>query len=407
MDEQFERWVEEARAVKIEHVAEALGIRMPARGEYQGPCPACNGTDRFSINTKKQVFNCRGSGGGDALAMVQHVNGCDFVAACEYVNNSPPPSRDSTYRDRDPEVERERREERKDAEIERQRQEEADTAKKLNNAAALFERGELMGVKYKISPIAATQAEDYLESRGIPLNVFEPSDLRFVYDLLYKGFADEEATEETDLGHFHCMIAAVRDARGRIQGVHRTYLNPGGSKKLICPGDRSRNKAKKGTFKMMGGLIMLKPPVHGLLAVAEGVETALSWLTMADFGAWGDAYIGAGVAAAYSLGNLTGAATGSIPHPKPPRGRQNATIPNGEPDMQSLAMSIPEGVNRLLLLGDGDVDSDGEFKRETVAKLATGKARFQKLGFEVSSCIADRGMDFNDMLLARTKREAA
>jgi hypothetical protein len=339
--------------------------------------------------------------------MVQHVNSCDFVAACEFVNNSPPPARDSTFRECDPEIERERREERKDAEIERQRQEEAEPVKKHENAAALFERGELMGRRYEIGPIAGTQAEDYLEGRGIPLSAFDPSDLRFLHDLLYRGYADPEATEETDLGHFHCMIAAVRDARGRIQGVHRTYLNPGGSKKLICPGDRSRNKAKKGTFKMMGGLIMLTPPVHGLLAIAEGIETALSWLTMADLAGFGDAYVGAGVAAAYSLGNLCGSATDSIPHPKPPRGRQNATIPNGEPDMASAAMSIPEGVKRLILLGDGDLDPDGEFKRETVAKLSTGKARFQNLGFDVAICMADRKADFNDMLLARIKREAA
>ncbi|CAJ0885350.1 hypothetical protein AMST5_03607 [freshwater sediment metagenome] len=119
------------------------------------------------------------------------------------------------------------------------------------------------------------------------------------------------------------------------------------------------------------------------------------------------AYVGAGVAAAYSLGNLCGSSTGSVPHPNPPRGRRNATIPNGDPDMQSLALSIPEGVKRLILLGDGDVDSDGEFKRETVAKLSTGKARFQRLGFEVNFCLADKGGDFNDMLLARIKRAAA
>ena len=31
--------------------------------EFAGPCPHCGGTDRFSINTKDQVFNCRGAEG--------------------------------------------------------------------------------------------------------------------------------------------------------------------------------------------------------------------------------------------------------------------------------------------------------------------------------------------------------
>jgi hypothetical protein len=41
----------------------------------------CGGTDRFSINTRKQVFNCRGFGGGDVIAMVQHLDGCTFAEA--------------------------------------------------------------------------------------------------------------------------------------------------------------------------------------------------------------------------------------------------------------------------------------------------------------------------------------
>jgi DNA primase len=50
--------------------------------EYIGPCPKCGGTDRFGINVKKRVWNCRGCGkGGDAIALVMHAMGASFAEA--------------------------------------------------------------------------------------------------------------------------------------------------------------------------------------------------------------------------------------------------------------------------------------------------------------------------------------
>jgi hypothetical protein len=418
IDPDFEAWVQRARDAKIEDVASALGIRMPARGEYQGPCPACGGTDRFSINTKKQVFNCRGSKGGDAIEMVQHVNGCEFVAACEFINEEPPPRRESTARPRDPAVEKERREERRDDEIARGRQESADLLRKIEAATALFERGSLFGQEFPIGPVEGTLAEDYLEARGIPLRAISTHDLRFVRALPYKGFLHKSGAcgedgellvdEEVELGAYHCMVAAMRDAQGRVAGVHRTYLDAGRSAgdrqpsgqpiKLRPPGDRSRNRAKKGTFRMGGGLILLSD-IAETLAVAEGIETACSWRVLAREGEFGEAFAGAAIAAAYSLGNMCGAAVGSVPHPRPPRNHANATIPNGEPDMASAAMWIPSGVKRLVLLGDGDSDPAA-----TRAALITGAARFRRLGLEVWVHMAGEGRDWNDELLAWLER---
>jgi putative DNA primase/helicase len=48
--------------------------------------------DRFSINTQKQVFNCRGCGkGGDVIDLVQHIDGVDFVTACTTLTHEAPP----------------------------------------------------------------------------------------------------------------------------------------------------------------------------------------------------------------------------------------------------------------------------------------------------------------------------
>src|SRR5690348_6343177 len=55
-------------------------------GEQTGPCPVCGGTDRFSINTRMNVWNCRGCGvGGDVIFLVMHTQHLKFVEACELI----------------------------------------------------------------------------------------------------------------------------------------------------------------------------------------------------------------------------------------------------------------------------------------------------------------------------------
>jgi hypothetical protein len=54
---------EEACQTSVLDAVRALGITnlhgRPAGVEFAGPCPVCAGTDRFSINTRKDVFFCR------------------------------------------------------------------------------------------------------------------------------------------------------------------------------------------------------------------------------------------------------------------------------------------------------------------------------------------------------------
>ena len=74
--------VEHARRVPIEDEIRRRAIELKRQGaELVGPCPACGGRDRFSVNVRKQVFNCRGYGGGNVIKLVQHIDGCDFVSA--------------------------------------------------------------------------------------------------------------------------------------------------------------------------------------------------------------------------------------------------------------------------------------------------------------------------------------
>ena len=52
--------------------AARLGTRLKrvSTTEYCGPCPKCGGRDRFSVNAKRGVFNCRGCNIGVLLDMV-------------------------------------------------------------------------------------------------------------------------------------------------------------------------------------------------------------------------------------------------------------------------------------------------------------------------------------------------
>lgn len=81
---EHQEWVQRAKAIPIEREVERRGFKLRRVGvERVGACPKCGGDDRFAINTKKQIFNCRGCGiGGDVIELVEHLDGVDFNTAC-------------------------------------------------------------------------------------------------------------------------------------------------------------------------------------------------------------------------------------------------------------------------------------------------------------------------------------
>lgn len=77
------------------------------------------------------------------------------------------------------------------------------------------------------------------------------------------------------LGHFPCMLSAVRDSNGEIVTLHRTYLNQFGQKITFGPAKKlmlvPSGKTILGASISFGDLAD-----DGILCVAEGIETALS-----------------------------------------------------------------------------------------------------------------------------------
>ena len=90
----YEDWVQRARDVTIESEILRRGIQLKRQGvERVGPCPRCGGTDRFAINTIKNVFNCRGCAhGGDVIELVEWLDNCEFSEAVETLTHEPKPN---------------------------------------------------------------------------------------------------------------------------------------------------------------------------------------------------------------------------------------------------------------------------------------------------------------------------
>jgi hypothetical protein len=155
-------WIDEARRVSVAAYCATRGIKIRP-GDAGQPCPGCGGVDRFSVNTRKNVWNCRVSGfSGDAIALAQHIDGLDFAGACEAVTGRAPPGRDAAET---PEERRER-EARLAAREEERVAQDARRARE-QNAYREAERRRAWGLWQRAVPISGTPVEAYLEHRRI------------------------------------------------------------------------------------------------------------------------------------------------------------------------------------------------------------------------------------------------
>jgi hypothetical protein len=114
-----------------------------------------------------------------------------------------------------------------------------------------------------------TPAETYLRFRGHDGLI--PPVLRF-HPNAPRGY---EAT-----GCGPAMVALVESVLGKPQGLHVTFLKPDGR------GKATTGKAKLVFGTAKGGAIRLAPPEDGTLAVAEGIETALSFSALSHAPTW-------------------------------------------------------------------------------------------------------------------------
>lgn len=219
-----------------------LGIDSRYLVNKHGPCPVCEGADRFRFDDKdgRGGWICNKCGAGDGIKLVMLAKGVDFKSAVAMI---------------DPLI--------GTAEVEAAREEPDDeqvrkSMRQLGDRSTIVEQND---------PV-----HRYLTSRLGPMLIV-PGCLRTVKSCLYRD------SDGGSLGYHPAMIASVRDAGGKAVALHRTYLTSDG-KKADVPAVR------KVLGKMPdGSAVRLAEPAH-TMGVAEGIETALSAAAMFGMPVW-------------------------------------------------------------------------------------------------------------------------
>jgi hypothetical protein len=364
-------WIDRARDADIVAVAARPPLNAVLKRfgrEWIGPCPACGGADRFAVNPSKKggVFNCRGFGGGDAIAMVMHVAGVQFLPACAIINGedfpagAQPPAADPAAR----------RQQQEDMEAAARAREltraERDLARaKEADAYRQRERATLYDIWTHAADLDGSSAARYLARRGLE----RPPGCRLRCVEAMPYFHGDELGEDGRkrkrvIHRGPALLAPIIDHDGRFAGLHFTYLDlaaPNGKAALRDPKDDAALPAKKARGSKQGHHIevfrgaLVERDGAARLVLGEGIEKTIAvYLALAAAGRelsrtlfW----------VASDLGNLAGAAAASVPHPHQKTANGRALRVAGPlPDLTRPGLAIPASVGDVVLLGDSTSD---------------------------------------------------
>lgn len=306
--------VREAARGKWLDIFTKLEVDSSALNGKHHPCPACGGTDRFRYDDEdgRGTYYCSGCGAGDGFSLVGKLLGLtadtDFPALLERVAGVLGITAGSPLLPV-----------RQAAPTPRQRTSQG------NQTVALKTWDESQPDP---GPVAVSIA-----SRGITIPI--PPDLRW-----HSGQG--------------MMVALVRAADGSPQAIHRTYLSRQGDdrKKMLGP--------------IAGGAVRLgEVEDDGRLALAEGIETALSVQQATGIPTW----------AALSAGGLE-------------------------------RVILPESVREVLIFADSDTNGVGQQAAHKAAARFRAEGREASIIFPCPQGATPEKLDFNDLLQASHSGES-
>jgi len=227
-------------------ILEAAGIDVGFLRDIHGPCPLCGGTDRYRFDDRngKGDYFCSKCGAGDGFKLLMNHLNLSFHEAADYVRR---------YFGRE--------------EVQRKEITHAPAVKKPEEDVEHI-RAKLQECWDKAKPVKkGDPVWKYLvQTRQLPEDI--PAVIRYHPRASYweKG----EGNDAVCVGKFPMMIAKVQGPDGKPVSIHRTYLTEKGEK---APVEKPK-KLMKG-LGISGGAIRLFPAGE-VLAVAEGIETALA-----------------------------------------------------------------------------------------------------------------------------------
>lgn len=267
-DADFQNLRDEAMATTCEEWAHKQGWTLKKGIDRAGPCPNCGGTDRFSVHTRKNIFNCRGCGlkGSGVIDLVMQTEGLKFLHACERITGR---------RVQDPADEKNLARMREEA-ARKEREAERERERKENDVRALWAES----VAYE-----GTLAEAYLVRRMGETFATLPAipTLRFHPEMYCKP------AKEAGLGARHpCLVAAVQKDEGKVAGIWRIFLKPDATNLTIWNEKLQKDeKLKMGLGNTVGGMVRLTP-IAPEMNVGEGLESTLGARMLERWcGAWG------------------------------------------------------------------------------------------------------------------------
>jgi putative DNA primase/helicase len=326
----FERRVDgvKARAQgRWREILLACGVPEPVLNRRNQPCPLCGGTDRFQFTDKYRAGNyyCRGCGPGDGFKLLQACCGLDFLGAVkrieEYLGLARAPAPCSTPA---PTPERMKK-----------------LAKQIWDEAAPV--------------VAGDEVDRYLRHRGLQMTCY-PASLR-CHPCLGYYVKEEGSSKSKKVAEYPALLACVQGPDGHAITLHRTYLAHGrkanvrDAKKLLSSGIR-------------GAAVRLFQ-VGAEMAVAEGIETALSVYLASGIPAW----------SALSAGNLE-------------------------------RLWVPESVRRVHIYADNDADGDfdGQAAAYALARRLKKEAKTAGVRDVQVHVPTQAGDDWADVWLRRRPR---
>jgi putative DNA primase/helicase len=237
------------------YILAKLGIDRAYLINKHGPCPMCGGNDRFRFDDKGLGrYICNQCGSGDGVKLLIQCFAWDFPEALANIAQALD-FQNIIYSNHASHV-----------------------SKNVTNTQVFVERRQryINNLYANSLPISHEDpVSKYLCSRNIFLENY-PNSLRYYRDLGY--YEDGKLVK-----HYDAMLGLVRNCDNKVVSIHRTYLENGIKADVSSP-KKLTSSVFSGALK--GTAIKLFEPTDGSLAVAEGIETALSFYILSGIPTW-------------------------------------------------------------------------------------------------------------------------